>query len=926
MASNSSESPRRNNANDRNIKRLQDKIANGDEHLRAELAEALMRSAQEAALEEKFDFCLKRTEEAIKIIRQLVKEGQLELDVFVGRTLLFRAAVTRFHKGPQAGVNAFNEAIHHIADTGSDSDPQIQNELAIALMSKADILIDPLGAYAAALASQEQAAKIWQHLVDQGNPEFRQPLVSALLACSDSKVQNGDAESALRDLKEAAEIAEEAMVDSEDLGIQPLFIQTLIKLSKLYEQEDSIDKAFETLRSAVNTVQKLIEGGIDQARMMYTTLYLHIGMLYEKTRDSASALAEFDRCRDVYTEIFREHDWGTNESYAFRSGLANVLMCRANMLADLKRYAEAEQTFEESVWQYQQAAEHRPQGDTDDTLIPYSIGVVQLNHANLLVIQDKIEEAVALKTQALAALESRMAAGHEEILPNFLTAHRKLINIRQMQGDNVQVLALMDKMVGILEKVVDDGKLEFRLDLGLTYRHRSVQHDEQRNYDASLRDAMRALQTFRMIADDDRDLSDVHVAKVQWSELLHQIAVLKVKVGKSTEAFDFMRREIADVVRFYEEGNDFVAVDLLLCYTQYFNFVETFGNHIEELKYPAEEFAQRLQEARAYCQSGITVSEKRQGETGQNLIAKLFFMMKTAFFHKAIGILYRMSKNEDWASHSFETSIERWHALLAGLENLKAKDRYDAAEKGEPMPDWDIPGGANDPYHDRYIFYINELRETMQLAAKAYFAGERQADAERLFEKENALTRELAHNGIHNADRFLIVSLTSHARSLVKHYPVEKTMQLYDEALQMLEKRFASGDIVGEDFWVLRRVNKDYFDFLWEKYLVDIASRVLENLSSILWSVETFPSPNLWEEVCSVLESHAQYGKTTEEIVDICQRHRKLVKRHPDFKSDKGLKRYDRALKARVDEIRNGEGEETAADYLAGTPVAEPQS
>jgi tetratricopeptide (TPR) repeat protein len=889
---------RHNEATDRTIKRLQARVAKGDDHLRTELAEALLRAAQESAVGEKFDIALKRIDEALKIIRQLVEEGEFELNIFVGRALLFRAAVTRFHKGPEASVNAFNEAIRHFVDMSDDT--AAQHELAVALMSKADILIDPLGAYATALAVQEQAAKIWQRLLNRGNPEFRQSLIGALMACSDSKLQNGDPESAIIDLKNATEIAEEGVEDGET-AIQPLFIQTLLKLARLYDQENNIDKAFETIRSAIRTVKKLIEGGIDQARMMYTTLHLHQGMLYEKIRDSASALAEFDRCRDVYVEIFRDQHWGVAESYAFRTGLANVLMCRGNMLADLGRYAEAEQSFEESVWQYQQADEKRPPEDQDETLVPYSIGVVQLNHANLLVIQGKIEEAIVLKEQAIAALKRRMEAGYDEIIPNFLAAYRKLIGIRQMQSELDQVFELMDDVIGTLEKVVDDGKLEFRFDLALSYRQRAIQRDELRDLDAALEDSMRSLQIFRTIADDDRDISDVHLSKVQWSELLHQIAVIKVKQNENDEAFDFLQKEIDDLFHFYREGNGFAIIDLMLGYTQYFNFVETFGGHLEELKYPEEKFSLRVQNVQKCCRQGYVLSRQKQGEVAPDLIAKLFFMMKSAFFLKADGMLHRLLKNNESACQAFETSLEHWYALLGGLETLKAKDRYDAAEKGEPIPDWDIPGGANDPYQDRYIFYINELRETMQLAAKAYLACDRQAEAKDLFERENALTRELVQNGIANADRFLVVSLTSHARNLEEEYPAEKTMQLYDEALQVLKDRFQGGDVVSEDFWMLKRVCKDYLDFLREKSLLDDACRISSNTLVLLESVQTFPSPDIWKEVCTILEIFVILGSPSKEIQDVYKRYRKLLRKHPEFKTDKDLKSYDRQLKKRLD-------------------------
>ena len=921
MAFPDSSDNRHNEATDRAIKRLQARVAKGDDHLRTELAEVLLRAAQESAVKEKFDPALKRINEALKIIRQLVQEGEIELNIFVGRALLFRAAVTRFLKGPEAGVNAFNEAIRHFVDMASIDDIAPQHELAVALMSKADILIDPLGAYATALAVQEQAAKIWQRLLNRGNPEFRQSLISALMACSDSKLQNGDPESAIIDLKYAAEIAEEGVEDGET-PIQPLFIQALLKLARLYDQESDIDKAFETIRSAIRTVEKLIDGGIEQARMMFTTLHLHQGMLYEKIRDSASALAEFDRCRDVYVDVFREQHWGGAESYAFRTGLANVLMCRGNMLADLGRYAEAEQAFEESVWQYQQAEEKRPPSDKDDTLIPYSIGVVQLNHANLLAIQGKIEESIALKEQAIAALKRRMEAGYDEIIPNFLAAYRKLIGIRQMQNELDQVFGLMSDVIGTLEKVVDDGKLEFRFDLAISYRQRAIQRDELRDFEAALRDSMRSLQIFRTIADDDRDITDVHISKVQWSELLHQIAVIKVKQGKNDKAFDFLHKEMDELFRFYKEGNGFAVIDLMLGYTQYFNFVETFGNHLEELQYPIELFAKRVQDVQNCCRQGVALSQQKQGEVAPDLIAKLFFMMKSAFFLKADGVLHRLLKNNEAACQAFESSLEHWHALLGGLEKLKAKDRYDAAEKGEPIPDWDIPGGADDPYQDRYVFYINELRETMQLAAKAYLACDKQEVAERWFEKENALTRELVQNGIPNTDRFLVVSLSSHARNLEEKYPVEQTMQLYDEALQVLQKRLQSGDVVSEDFWMLKRVCKNYLDFLREKARLDEACHIANNTLLLLESVQTFPVPDIWKEVCLILEIFVILDTPMEEIQELYKRYRKLLRKHPEFKTDKGLKSYDRQLKKRLDGVKDIETSESETSWAE---TSEPQ-
>jgi len=190
----------------------------------------------------------------------------------------------------------------------------------------------------------------------------------------------------------------------------------------------------------------------------------------------------------------------------------------------------------------------------------------------------------------------------------------------------------------------------------------------------------------------------------------------------------------------------------------------------------------------------------------------------------------------------------------------------------------------------------------MQLAAKAHLTCGRQKEAESMYEKENALTRELANNGVQNGDRFLVVSLTSHARILVQHYPTEKTMQLYEETLQVMQNRFQSGDIVDEDFWVLRRVCKRYLDYLREKKLMKDTYRISETITILLESVQTHPPANLWLDVCMVIEIT---GKPPEEMLEFYKRHRKLLKRHPEFKSDKELKKYDRALKAQSDGIKN---------------------
>jgi hypothetical protein len=71
----------------------------------------------------------------------------------------------------------------------------------------------------------------------------------------------------------------------------------------------------------------------------------------------------------------------------------------------------------------------------------------------------------------------------------------------------------------------------------------------------------------------------------------------------------------------------------------------------------------------------------------------------------------------------------------------------------------------------------------------------------------------------------------------------------------------------------------------------------------LLETVQTFPPPKLWMEVCMVVEIPENSGTSPEQLQIVCKRHRKLLRRHHEFKSSKELKRYDRALKTRLDTV-----------------------
>jgi hypothetical protein len=193
----------------------------------------------------------------------------------------------------------------------------------------------------------------------------------------------------------------------------------------------------------------------------------------------------------------------------------------------------------------------------------------------------------------------------------------------------------------------------------------------------------------------------------------------------------------------------------------------------------------------------------------------------------------------------------------------------------------------------------------MQLAAKSYLAWDKEEEAQSHYAKENALTRELTQNGVHNADRFLVASLISQAANLDEVNPVERTIQLFAEALQILIKRLQGDDVVGEDFWMLKRLCKKYLGFLRDKDRHDEARRIANAVLVFFESAKVFPKTGVWMEASMVLEVCVTHGCSPEELQEVYKRHRKLLRKHPGFKTDKGLKAYDRLLKKRLDELKN---------------------
>ncbi|MDR3182822.1 MAG: tetratricopeptide repeat protein [Planctomycetaceae bacterium] len=914
------------------VRRLRKLIADGQTHLKPALAEALMQTAQICAADEQFAEALKRVDEALKIVRQLVnEEHQVELNTSIGRCLLFRAAVMRFHSGPQAGVKAFNDAIDHFTEVCDLTNHASQNELAVALMNKADLLTSPLGAYSAAIAAQDQAVRIWQRLVNNGNTEYRQPIITSLLSLGDSKVHSGDETSAAEDFKRAAEYTVDAIEDDNDNEVfQTLHLQSLYKLTRLYDRLGDMPQAFDAVKEAIRTANKIIAVGADNAKAVLTSLYLHLGMLYEKVHDPSAALEAYDKCRDVYKDVFRTSpDWDDVQAFMLRNGYANVLMCRGNVLSELRKFKEADAAFHESVRIYRDAASLKPEGHDDGTLMPYSVGVVMLNHANMLTNMGRFDEAVEVQKQAMAALQLRIAAGHDEVIPNLISAYRKMIAIRSMQGDTADTFHWLDSAISLLEQAVDDGKFEYRSDLASSYRHRAILHEEQDELSEAENDVLRSMNVFRLLADDDTNKPEIHFAKIQWSETLQHIAVILIRRQRIQEAVDTLRKAVTDIVTFYDEGSGHVAVDVLLAYTQFIDMIDgilrsssfsdrplkgntalpdEIRNRLERLQtldsekeplpqgvteHTPEDFQSWLDEALKYCDTGCELSLRKKDDNKGDLTARLFFEMKYAYFTKMHGSLLHLAKRDEEACRYFETAAAGYTALIESINNLKAKDKYYAAEKGEPMPDWDIPGsGSDDPYMDRFAYYANEYRQTMQFWAYSQLELGYIQEAERLYDKENAFSWELVKKGVPNADRWLVNSLSSRANCTAEQSDFETVNLLYTQALELLRMRLAGNDTNWEDFFMSRNIHKSYAMFLHRQNKTDMARRVMGDFAGFLETVTDYPPPGLWLSMCEALDVHRNWCSDPKQIKGIRKAQKRLLTKYPEYAEAPELKDY----------------------------------
>lgn len=888
--------------------RLRAELDSGDLHVRPELAESLMAQANDALQEDRIEEVLAFVDEALEIAEQLIGEGRIEFLASVGRCMLFRAVVTRIHQGPEAGLVAFNETIRYLAERSSPEEMIGQNELAIALMNKADLLVDPLGAHSAAIAAQGQASRIWQKLLDDGQTELRPQLVSAFLSLGDAKWVTGDPAAAMEDFRHATAVIREG-IESGETGLEGLLIQSLLKLTKLYARTGDVAMAFQASRESIQLLETAIAEGARQAEPALSALHLEQGMLFEQIGDSKSALTEYEYCRDNYLHVIEEGELTSPGDYIARTGLANVLMCCGNMLADLDRYEEAADSFEESIRWYRQAAEFRPEDDSDETFLAYSIGVVQLNLANMLASQDRKDEALKLKEEAIVALRGRLDAGHQEIIPNLVAAYRKIIALRRVLGQTEAMLEDVQQLVLLLDTVVDEGALEYRNELAATYYLRAACLEDQDKPEQVEKDLLHALRLFREVADDQADSAEVQWAKLQWGEIMERLALFCVRQGRIDDAMQFFKKEIDDTVFHYAEGNPAMVFDILFGYSQFVQFVDNLLRE-ESQEHEKDDVRRWSQTALEAALAGIELIRKHRVDVEGDRALDMFFRMKGAFFRRYCGSFLHFLDKQEQAEHEFAAAAEQWGTLQEEMERMRLEKKYyekeeeafrnehsedsiDSSDDSVPKP-WehaDVRPESSDQLFERWKYYVSELRQTLQYWALSCMENGKPDKAEELFERDVRLARDLIRRDIPNGDRFLVLSLVTFAKALDSTGDDAKAFPLYDEAMQLIRHRLAKDDAVPADFAMLKHVFLSYAQSLHRNDRRQCGGELLQSFVQILEHCPRFPASELWIELCDAVGIYSFYREKFERHLGEIRTD--LLQRHPNYNEDSRFREYD---------------------------------
>ncbi len=690
-----------------------------------------------------------------------------------------------------------------------------------------------------------------------------------------------------------------------DPAFHPPFLKSLIKIAHLSEELSDLPIAFQSIQNAIEHGEQLLENDPAQWEKAFGAILMMRGQLYEKISMSEKALADYDRCLTLYEEsTLAQNLDNPSQLFLHKNEVAHMTMCRANMLADLSRYEESAKAFETAAGIYSEALLLASGNEKDEGVVRYSISILQLNHANMLIAQNKYEEAIAIHEQAIETLLDHYRK-EPEVLPNVHTAHRKIINLFLSLNKHDEALQWMERHKILLEKNVDEGHLEYQMDLASLLYREAASLSKLDQSEKAQKLFLRALGLFRLLADEDETNRAAHTAKMHWAETLDRLAREFARHGHFSDAFDLFQNTIETILKRFSESPRQFIFDLILAYSYYLTLLSDILNDADTTISPAARQG-GLELAVKESQKSLEYATHYLETLTEDDAIRALLRTKIASFFFLRGSFLSLAKKWPEAELAYSSAAQHWESLRNELEQKRFEQEYYEREAraqqqaGERagMTVIEVPGALPpELFFERLSFFSNELRQTYQHWTEVLLQRERPLEACAVFEKELALSRKMATHKAYQPHRFLVVSLLNFTRNMESHLSAGKTQELFEEARDWICERFKATDLADDDFVLCKFAHLDFALFLKRKGEEQAALSILSQFATLLENCVIFPSCTVWIFACRTWDD-PQLLEHGIEIEGAKTLQLRLLERHPDFVHDQELQEYGQSLQS----------------------------